>query len=81
MYFRLIFAMLPFQLWDQLKKRKAIAFFVQDLPETASKKLFVDCQLHIWAVEGNKHNFPVYVIIRILVVSSGGWSPDFKVWK
>ena len=45
-----------FQIWEHLKKRKAIAFFVSDLPDASNKRLFQDCQIYVWAVHGEPLN-------------------------
>lgn len=40
------------RIWEHLKKRKAVSFFISDLPDAESKRLFADGQMHVWAVEG-----------------------------
>ena len=49
-----------------------MAFFIGDLPEAPSKRLYADCQLYIWAVEGKIFSslvseFPL-VDIKICIV-------------
>lgn len=39
-------------LTDKLKKQPLIAYFMAELPEASSRKLFSECQPLIWAVEG-----------------------------
>ncbi|XP_064625220.1 nucleoporin NDC1-like [Lineus longissimus] len=36
---------------NELKKKPVIAFFLQDIPDMSSRRLFVDCQKQIWALE------------------------------
>ena len=45
-----------------LKKWKVVALFLDELPGTATRRLFADCQLYIWSVEGRTS----YVLILIL---------------
>ena len=67
------------QFTEHIRKRKAVAFFLSELPESQSQQLFADAQIHIWAVEGT---FSLQNVSQLKSFSVSHWKLDvvLSVW-